>query len=194
MTERPYNRDDFKLPWPVDPDERWLEVEQQLHQIEFTLRQRELIRKLGRARHEAKCKGAAKRTRNWVGGEDERTHQLSLVGELAIHLVTGLPLDERTYDWGDDGFDHVDKYGHTYETKTSTYSGGGIELKVPAAEWARKVADVYFLVRGDREFMWADIIGRISRAEFELVMQSKQYRPDGPVNYIVCSESLKEVS
>ena len=109
-------------------------------------------------------------------------HFLGVIGELGYSLVTGEPVDENIYSVRDDGqdFDGV-------EVKTITYMGSGEpELKITVKEYdQRKPPELYVLTRFNLKNNEIDVLGKITRGEFDQRKVKKRYGARLPQNYIV---------
>lgn len=117
-------------------------------------------------------------------------HFLGVIGELGYSLATGEPVDEEIYAVRDSGqdFDGV-------EVKTITYMGAGEpELKIPVTEYeTRTPPKKYALVRYDRGRKEVDVLGTISRHNFDKRKKKKKYGAGKPMNYIVPLSAMEEM-
>ena len=159
----------------------------------LTLTQDELdyCKGLGVKRHMAKHPSfrdkSAVPTKQLYTGE---SHVLGILGEYAYHKVTGSKIDECIYERGDAGYD-FEEDGSTVEVKVSTFGPSGTELKVPKREYQRYKPDEYVLAYiGKGKFNEVNVLGKISRENFDKKKREKQYGPRYPVNYIVGAEDL----
>lgn len=109
-------------------------------------------------------------------------HFLGVLGELGWSLVTGEAVDEEIYDVRDSGQDF-----EGIEVKTITYMGRGEpELKITVKEYDRRTPPkLYVLTRFDSSTGVIDILGKITREEFDQVKVRKRYGAKLPQNYIV---------
>ena len=109
-------------------------------------------------------------------------HFLGVIGELGYSLVTGESVDENIYSVRDDGqdFDGV-------EVKTITYMGSGEpELKITEKEYdKRNQPELYVLTRFNLKNNEIDVLGKITREEFDQKKARKRYGARLPQNYIV---------
>ena len=117
-------------------------------------------------------------------------HFLGVIGELGYSLVTGEDVDEEIYAVRDGGqdFDGV-------EVKTITYMGAGEpELKIPVGEYERRIPpNSYVLVRFDLNRNEVDVLGQITRSNFDEKKKKKQYGRNKPLNYIVPLSSMERL-
>jgi DNA-directed DNA polymerase III PolC len=118
-------------------------------------------------------------------------HTIGLVGEFAWGKHTNQTIDEKIYDVRDDGQDF-----HNTEVKTITYFGAGEpELKIKQQEFASKTPALYVLTRVDKnDLTKVDLLGTISREQFDKKKESKQYGPHNPLNYIVKLSDMDEIT
>ena len=120
----------------------------------------------------------------------DMAHFLGVIGELGYSLVTGEDVDEEIYAVRDGGqdFDGV-------EVKTITYMGAGEpELKIPVGEYERRIPpNSYVLVRFDLNRNEVDVLGQITRSNFDEKKKKKQYGRNKPLNYIVPLSSMERL-
>lgn len=109
-------------------------------------------------------------------------HFIGVVGETAWSLHTGEPVDEKIYAVRDDGEDFKG-----IEVKTITYCGAGEpELKITVKEYAeRKPPKLYVLVRFNKPRGEVEVLGKITRMDFDKKCKVKQYGRNKPMNYVV---------
>lgn len=118
-------------------------------------------------------------------------HFIGLLGEMVWSIHSGQVLDENIYavrDGGED-FDGV-------EVKTITYFGNGEpELKIPVKEYTlRDKVSMYVLVRVDvKHPSSVEILGTISRDQFDLVKSKKKYGKYKPTNYTVPVSKMEPI-
>ena len=117
-------------------------------------------------------------------------HFLGVIGELGYSLVTGESVDENIYSVRDDGqdFDGV-------EVKTITYMGSGEpELKITVKEYEqRKPPELYFLTRFNLKKNEVEVLGRISRRDFDEKKKQKRYGARLPLNYIIPLSKMEQL-
>lgn len=159
----------------------------------------EFARELAKRRHEAKnisfknsgiLTDTNKTTlvEEYIYDKKHKPHFLGLLGELAYALVTRQKVDTTIYSIRDSGFDVGD-----VEVKTSTWSGPSIELKIKQKEFETKRPAKYVLARANETtFNVIELIGYITREDFDRFKISKQYKPTNPVNYIVGTKYLTQ--
>ena len=115
-------------------------------------------------------------------------HFLGILGEYAWGKYTNQSIDTFIYDVRDFGEDFKNT-----EVKAITYEGRGEpELKIPKEEFqSRTSVLLYVLVKIKKDFNQSiipneiQILGTISRKDFEKSKISKQYREGYPENFIV---------
>ena len=168
--------------------------------IELTKEQIKFARDLAAKRHEAKdtsfrnskrLHGNIKKTRvdHYVLDITHKAHFLGVLGEMAYAQAVNEKIDTNIYEIRDKGFDVGEM-----EVKASTWMNGDIELKVQKKHFETKFPKKYILVRIDENnFNIIELIGEISREDFDKHKVIKQYRPNYPVNYIVGTEYLKPI-
>lgn len=155
-------------------------------------------KELAKKRHEAKnikfkntgiLTNTSKSTlvEKYIYDKSHKPHFLGLLGEMAYATVSKKNIDTNIYSVRDSGFDVGDA-----EVKTSTWMGKNIELKIKKNEFESKCPSKYILARIDEnKFNVIELIGEISREDFNKYKVVKQYRPDNPINYVVGIEHLK---
>jgi hypothetical protein len=115
-----------------------------------------------------------------------KAHFLGVLGEMAYAKIVNDKIDENIYEVRDTGADVGD-----VEVKTSTWKGNDIELKVQKNHFETKFPKKYVLVRIDENnFDEIEVIGEITREDFDKKKKIKQYAPNYPINYIVGMNSL----
>lgn len=118
-------------------------------------------------------------------------HFIGLLGEMAWSIHSGLPVDEEIYAVRDGGqdFDGI-------EVKTITYFGKDEpELKIPVKEYVkRNEIKTYVLVRVDvKRPQNVEILGTISREDFDDLKVEKKYGRYKPTNYTVPVSKMEPV-
>jgi hypothetical protein len=117
-------------------------------------------------------------------------HFLGVIGELGYSLATGEEMDEEIYAVRDSGqdFDGV-------EVKTITYMGAGEpELKIPVYEYEKRTPPkLYVLARFNSNINEVDVLGTITRNQFDKTKKKKQYGVGKPLNYIVPLSTMSEI-
>lgn len=159
----------------------------------------EFARELAKRRHEAKNisfknsgiltdTNKATPVEEYIYDKRHKPHFLGLLGEMAYALTTGQKVDTNIYSVRDRGFDVGD-----VEVKTSTWNGPTIELKIKQKEFETKHPSKYVLARAsETEFNIIELIGQITREDFDRYKIAKQYKPTNPVNYIVGTQHLTQ--
>ena len=118
-------------------------------------------------------------------------HSIGLLGEHAWGKHIGESVDRKIYKVRDDGEDFAGT-----EVKTITYFGKGEpELKIKKEEFHSKKPSLYVLARVDKKKLnTVELLGTISREDFESKKKEKQYRSDNPINYVVPLSDMTKVS
>ena len=160
------------------------------HVVKLTEDELAYCKALGVKRHMAKHP-SFRNSRNYrkqqFAGE---IHMIGVMGEYAYHKLTGCELDKNIYATGDGGQD-FEHNGKKVEVRVSTFGPSGTEVKVPKREYQRHKPDEYVLVYiGKNKFNEVNVLGKISRENFDKKKREKQYGPRYPVNYIVGAEDL----
>jgi len=132
--------------------------------------------------------------------ENYLPHFIGLLGEYAWAKHTNQNIDEDIYLIRD----AEDFNGE--EVKTITYYGDGQpELKVKVQEYKTKKPNKYILARTDRnkilKILHADLhkslqielLGQISREDFDQKKTQKQYGPNNPLNYVVSLSNMNTI-
>ncbi len=109
-------------------------------------------------------------------------HYIGVMGELAWAIANKVEIDQNIYSVRDAGQDF-----EGIEVKTITYFGKGEpELKITKKEYEqRKPPKVYVLARIAVDKNEVELIGKISREDFDTFKVEKQYGPNKPVNYVI---------
>ncbi len=117
-------------------------------------------------------------------------HFLGVIGELGYSLVTGESVDETIYSVRDSGQDF-----EGVEVKTITYMGSGEpELKITVKEYdKRNPPELYVLTRFNLKNNEIDVLGQITRKEFDQKKVRKRYGARLPQNYIVPLSKMDKV-
>lgn len=106
----------------------------------------------------------------WNAVDDRAApHRIGAAGEIAVARLLKKPVDQRVLSGGD-----LEDFGGI-EVKSSTYTGPGIELKVPFKDYLRKRPDVYILCRVHPSLKRVDVLGGITREKFDQVKVRKSY-------------------
>jgi hypothetical protein len=169
--------------------------------FKLTTEQVSYVYNLAKARHDAK--NSSFRNSNILVSQDKKDefekefvidkqylpHFLGLVGELAWSLKTGESVDEAIYKVRDKGEDF-----EGIEIKTVTYSGPGEkELKIKVAEYSKKIPKKYVLVYFDLYNKEVEILGSITRVEFDKNKVEKKYGRYLPSNYVVPLSKMEKM-
>jgi len=132
------------------------------HTVLLTLKDRKHAEKLAKKRVQAKPKhirfndsGYHDNPHRWY------PHMIGLLGEMAFSKITGMPINEEIYAGGDRG-----DFG-TLEIKTRMCKDRNPLLIVKKREWERKSPKRYILMRLDPSQEEAEVLGWISRGEFD---------------------------
>jgi len=165
------------------------------------IKEKDLIKLLGLAkqRHDAKPKNI--RNTGILIKESQKNieeqylpHFIGLIGEFAWGQHSGQFVDEKIHKKGDS----EDFQGE--EVKTITYFGTGEpELKIKIAEFKNKFPNKYILarVKGDQALDFlkgltvaglnveVELLGLISREDFDEKKKVKKYGINNPFNYVV---------
>ena len=117
-------------------------------------------------------------------------HFLGVIGELGYSLATGETIDENIYSVRDDGQDF-----EGVEVKTITYMGSGEpELKITVKEYEqRKPPKLYVLTRFNLKNNDVEVLGRITRPQFDKVKIKKKYGARLPMNYIIPLSKMEKM-
>jgi hypothetical protein len=110
-------------------------------------------------------------------------HIIGVLGEMAYSKVYKKSMDTNIYAVRDGGEDFPG-----IEIKAITYFGNGEpELKIPKQEYkTRTKINTYVLVRVDKDDLsCVELLGKISRKEFDKKKISKQYSINYPENWVV---------
>jgi hypothetical protein len=132
--------------------------------------------------------------------ENYLPHFIGIVGEYAWGKHTNRSVDEDIYEIRDsEDFDGE-------EIKTITYYGGGEpELKIKVTEFDSKKPKKYILARTNKEKILKaltvntensidiELLGVISRNDFDKNKVKKRYGFNNPLNYIVGLSKMNEV-
>ena len=163
------------------------------YRVYFEKWQREELHDIGRARYESKDAETMSKTVNLTGSEPYMTHAFGAAPELAFEYLTGYSMDRESYAKGDDGRDFVID-GKTFEVKGSTFGGPEMQLKVPKAEYERKVPYCYVAARVSAGLFWVELLGIISRAKFGKDKTDKTYMRGGRNNWVVGLKNLSDIA
>ena len=118
-------------------------------------------------------------------------HTIGLLGEYAWGKHTRQEVDAKIYKVRDDGQDF-----HNTEVKTLTYFGSGEpELKIKKKEFASKTPRLYVLARVDKKDLTnVELLGTISRVDFEQNKTEKRYGHNNPLNYVVTLSQMNQIN
>lgn len=132
--------------------------------------------------------------------EDYLPHFIGLLGEYAWAKHTNQNIDEDIYLIRDS----EDFNGE--EIKTITYFGNGEpELKVKVKEYESKIPNKYILARTDKtkilkvlnsnysENIKIELLGEISRKDFDIKKIKKCYGYNNPMNYVVGLSNMNTI-
>jgi len=155
--------------------------------IQFDEEQIRNIFNLAVERHEVKNK-SFRNSRIMYSKEDivvdrqYMPHFIGLVGEYSWAILNNLDVDKNIYKIRDSGEDFSG-----VEIKTITYFGDGEpELKITQKEYRqRKPPLLYVLIRYDHKKMESEILGKITRENFDKFKKSKKYGTGKPENFVV---------
>ena len=166
--------------------------------VKFTDQELLFARDLAEKRHEAKHSSFKNKRRLgdfskktkvdlFVKHPTHKAHFLGILGEMAYAKITDKQIDENIYKVRDTGSDVDD-----VEVKASTRLSDDIELKVEKKHFETKFPKKYVLVRINEDaFRTIDVLGEITRENFDKHKRIKQYKPNYPVNYIVGMKDLE---
>ncbi len=116
-------------------------------------------------------------------------HVSGIIGEKAYGKLIGQEVDTDLYDIRDNGEDF-----EGVEVKTITYFGSGEpELKIKKREYLSKVPSLYVLARVSRDNLAkVELLGKITRNNFDKYKKPKQYGPNNPENWVVGLSSMEK--
>ena len=117
-------------------------------------------------------------------------HAIGLIGEHAWGKHTNQSVDKNIYKVRDQGEDFTNT-----EVKTITYFGSGEpELKIKREEFHSKSPSLYVLARVNKKKLnMVELLGTISREDFDNKKEEKQYAPSNPINYVVPLSKMNKV-
>jgi hypothetical protein len=117
-------------------------------------------------------------------------HFLGVLGELGWAMATGDVIDSNIYSVRDGGEDFSG-----IEVKTITYAGNGEpELKIPVEEYeTRKPPKMYVLTRFNSDKNIIQVLGKITRENFDRVKTKRRYAVRKPMNYIVPLSKMEKL-
>jgi len=162
--------------------------------IELTKKQLEKAIDIGKQRHEAKH--ASFRNRSIYSSNDGlfgypkeySPHIIGAIGEMGWSIYSGEEIDLTIYAVRDKGEDFEE-----LEVKTITYFGAGEpELKIQKKEYDKKQPKKYVLARFDLKNK-IEILGEITRENFDLHKKEKRYGRTNPLNYIVPLSKMEKL-
>ena len=150
--------------------------------INLTKKEVSFAKKLAKKRHNAKNAFIRNRGILMREGSVYDPHTIGLIGEMAYAKFTGEKIDEEIYALRDKGQDF-----NKVEVKTITYFGDGEpELKIKQKEFEAKNPEVYVLARVDKKkLVSVELLGKISRKDFDKNKIAKRYGRFNPDNWIV---------
>lgn len=150
--------------------------------INLTKKEVAFAKKLAKKRHNAKNTFIRNRGILMKEGSVYDPHTIGLIGEMAYAKFTGEKIDEEIYAVRDKGQDF-----HKVEVKTITYFGDGEpELKIKQKEFETKNPEIYILARVDKNKLGSvELLGKISRENFDRNKVAKRYGRFNPDNWIV---------
>lgn len=170
-------------------------------QIILNKEQLEYCKNLAIARHDAKhasfrnasqiCPESKKGTFQETFEIDAQymPHFVGIVGELAWSIYSGEEVDETIYKVRDSGEDF-----NGIEVRTITYEGKGEpELKVKVSEFESKKPEVYVLAKFNMKTKTVELLGKITREDFDLKKVEKKYGRYLPKNYIVPLSLMEKI-
>jgi len=150
--------------------------------INLTKQEISFAKKLAKKRHNAKNTFIRNRGILMKEGSVYDPHTIGLIGEMAYAKFIGEKVDEEIYAVRDKGQDF-----NKVEVKTITYFGDGEpELKIKQKEFETKSPETYILARVDKKKLASvELLGKITRKEFEKIKTAKRYGRFNPDNWIV---------
>lgn len=158
--------------------------------VKLTKQEVSFAKKLAKKRHNAKNTFIRNRGILMKEGSVYDPHIIGLIGEIAYSKLTGEKIDETIYAVRDKGQDF-----HQVEVKTITYFGEGEpELKIKQKEFETKSPKMYVLARVDKKKLDSvELLGIISRDEFNKKKVSKRYGRFNPDNWIVPLSQMEKL-
>lgn len=116
-------------------------------------------------------------------------HFVGVMGEMAWGIFNGLKIDENIYEVRDPGFDFENT-----EIKTITYFGRGEpELKIQIKEFEKRKPDLYVLTRVNVNTSEVEILGKITRSNFDKIKIKKKYGENHPENFVVPLSKMEKL-
>jgi len=158
--------------------------------IKLSKKEVSFAKKLAKKRHNAKNTFIRNRGILMKKGSVYDPHTIGLIGEIAYAKFSGEEIDEEIYAVRDKGQDF-----HKVEIKTITYFGEGEpELKIKQKEFETKNPETYILVRVDKkELHSVELLGKISREEFDKSKVAKRYGRYNPDNWVVPLSKMEKL-
>ena len=159
--------------------------------IKLSVEEQKFCADLGKKRHLAKHESFRNRNRFDNFEVEYMPHFLGVLGEYVYAKYAGLKLDEEIYAVRDSGEDFAG-----IEIKMLTYFGAGEpELKVPQKEFEKRTeVQLYVLVRTRKDaFANIELLGQITRKEFDLNKVAKKYGRYNPLNWIVPLSKMEKL-
>jgi hypothetical protein len=158
--------------------------------INLTKEEVSFAKKLAKKRHNAKNTFIRNRGILMKKGSVYDPHTIGLIGEMAYAKFTGEKIDGTIYAVRDKGQDF-----HKIEIKTITYFGDGEpELKIKQKEFETKSPETYILARVDKKkLLSVELLGKISREEFNKIKVAKRYGRFNPDNWVVPLSKMEKL-
>lgn len=158
--------------------------------INLTKQEVSFIKRLAKKRHNAKNTFIRNRGILMKEGSVYDPHTIGLIGEMAYAKFTGEKIDETIYAVRDKGQDF-----YKVEVKTITYFGEGEpELKIKQKEFETKSPETYILARVDKKKLSSvELLGKISREEFDKTKVAKRYGRYNPDNWVVPLSKMEKL-
>jgi tagatose-1,6-bisphosphate aldolase len=150
--------------------------------IDLTKKEVSFAKILAKKRHNAKNDFIRNRGILMREGSVYDPHTIGVIGEMAYAKFSGEKIDETIYAIRDKGEDF-----NKIEVKTITYFGDGEpELKIKQKEFETKKPEIYILARVDKKNLASvELLGKISRENFNKHKLAKRYGRFNPDNWIV---------
>ena len=158
--------------------------------INLTKDEVSFAKKLAKKRHNAKNTFIRNRGILMKEGSVYDPHTIGLIGEMAYAKFSGEEIDEEIYAVRDKGQDF-----NKVEVKTITYFGDGEpELKIKQKEFETKSPETYILARVDKKKLSSvELLGKISREEFNKIKVAKRYGRFNPDNWVVPLSKMEKL-
>lgn len=169
--------------------------------IELSDYQVDYAMKIAKQRHDAKHESFRNKTRYFNSNNsilsnrlkikpEYMPHYVGVLGELGWAIMNNLEVNETIYSVRDPGEDFKG-----VEVKTITYFGNQEpELKITQKEYqSRKKPKLYVLTRVSIDRNEIEILGKITRENFDKLKVEKQYGEKLPKNYVVPLSLMEKV-